>query len=125
MTATLIFLIGIPSLLSNGSSSIFTNFIDIIGLAREGATDNSFMTLVGWIANDTFLPFGGMMISIFAAYIWKKENLSEELSQGNEGYSGSFVESFINFSISYLAPVVLSIIFTLTVLSKFFAIDLL
>ena len=124
LTAILIFLIGIPSLLSNGASSILTNFIDIIGLAREGATDNSFMTLVGWVANDTLLPFGGMMISVFAAYIWKKENLSAELSQGNEGYSGSIVESFINFSISYLAPVVLSSIFVLTVLSRFFNTDL-
>ncbi|PCJ50611.1 MAG: sodium-dependent transporter [Gammaproteobacteria bacterium] len=125
LTATFIFLIGVPSLLSNGASSILTNFIDIIGLAREGATDNSFMTFVGWIANDTFLPFGGMMISIFAAHIWKKENLSAELSLGNENYAGSFVETFINFSISYLAPFVLSMIFVLTVLSKFFAIDLL
>jgi len=124
LTATLIFLIGIPSLLSNGASSILTNFIDVIGLAREGATDNSFMTLVAWIANDTFLPLGGMLISIFAAYIWKKENLSAELSIGNEGYAGSFLERFINFSISYLAPVVLSVIFLLTLLSKFFGIDL-
>jgi len=123
LTAVLIFLIGIPSLLSNGASSILTNFIDIIGLAREGATDHSFMTFVGWVANDTFLPLGGMMISIFVSYIWKKENLSEELSHGNSNYIGSNVEKFINFSVSYLAPVVLSIIFMLTVLNRFFGIE--
>jgi len=123
LTAILIFLIGVPSLLSNGASSILTNFIDIIGLAREGATDHSFMTFIGWVANDTFLPLGGMMISIFVAHIWKKENLSEELSHGNSHYIGSNIEKFINFAVSYLAPVVLSIIFILTVLNRFFGIE--
>ena len=123
LTAILIFVIGIPSLLSNGASSILTNFIQIIGIAQEGATDHSFMTLVGWIANDTFLPFGGMMISIFVAYIWKKENLAEELSHGAPDYKGSLIEKYINFAISYLAPVVLSAIFVLTVLNRFFGID--
>jgi len=123
LTAGLIFVIGIPSLLSNGASTIFSNFIQIIGLAHEGITDYSFMTLVSWVANDTFLPFGGMMISIFAAYIWKKENLSEELSHGDANYIGSMTEKYINFAISYLAPVVLSIIFVLTVLNRFFGIQ--
>ena len=123
LTAILIFVIGIPSLLSNGASSILTNFIQIIGLAHEGSTDYSFMTFVGWVANDTFLPFGGMMISIFAAYIWKKEKLTDELSQGNENYRGSLTEKYINFAISYLAPLVLSIIFVLTVLNRFFGIN--
>jgi NSS family neurotransmitter:Na+ symporter len=121
--ATLIFIVGIPSLLSNGASPFWSNFIDIIGLAREGTTDYSFMTFVGWLANDTFLPFGGMMISFYAAYIWKKENLSEEISHGYPNYQGSFAEKFINFSISYLAPVVLAIIFVLTVLNRFFGIE--
>ncbi len=124
LTAILIFVVGIPSLLSNGATSIFTNFMQIIGIAQEGATDHSFMTFVGWVANDTFLPLGGMLISIFAAYIWKKENLSEELAQGNENYIGSYTEKYINFAISYLAPVVLSIIFVLTVLNRFFNIQL-
>lgn len=124
LTAILIFVIGIPSLLSNGASSILTNFIDVIGLAREGSSDHSFMTFLGWVANDTFLPFGGMMISFFAAYIWKKENLADELSHGNENYRGSGIEKYINFAISYLAPAVLSIIFTLTVLDRFFGINI-
>ena len=58
--ATLIFIVGIPSLLSNGASPFWSNFIDIIGLAREGTTDYSFMTFIGWIANDTLLPFGAL-----------------------------------------------------------------
>lgn len=121
--ATLIFLIGIPSLLSNGASDFWSNFMGIIGMSREGMTDFSFMTFIGWVANDTFLPLGGMLISFFAAYIWKKDNLAEELSRGDKNYKGSHVEKYINFCLSYLAPVVLAIIFTLTVLNRFFGID--
>ena len=121
--ASLIFLIGIPSLLSNGASPFWSSFMEIIGMAREGMTDYSFMTFVGWLANDTFLPLGGMLISFFAAYIWKKENLSEELSRGNNKYIGSGTEKYINFCIMYLAPFVLAIIFVLTVLNRFFGID--
>ncbi|NNJ73440.1 MAG: hypothetical protein HKP09_09690 [Enterobacterales bacterium] len=86
-------------------------------------TDFSFMTFIGWLANDTFLPLGGMLISFFAAYIWKKQNLSAELSRGNNSYIGSGVEKYINFCIMYLAPFVLAIIFVLTVLNRFFGID--
>lgn len=123
LMASLIFVIGIPSLLSNGASEFWSNFIGLIGLSREGMTDLSFMTFVGWLANDTFLPLGGMLISFYAAYIWKKHNLSEELSHGYKDYQGSMVEKFINFCISYLAPVVLTVIFVLTVLNRFFGIE--
>jgi NSS family neurotransmitter:Na+ symporter len=123
LMASLIFVIGIPSLLSNGASEFWSNFIGLIGLSREGMTDLSFMTFVGWLANDTFLPLGGMLISFYAAYIWKKHNLSEELSHGYKDYQGSVVEKFINFCISYLAPVVLTVIFVLTVLNRFFGIE--
>ena len=120
IAASVIFLIGIPSLLSNGGSSYFTNFITYIG--AEKATD--FMTFVGHIANDSFLPFGGAMIAIFTAYVWKKNNLNEEIEQGYEGFEGSLVERFIDFSITYLAPVILIGIFILTVLDRFFGIQL-
>jgi len=123
LTAGLIFVIGIPSLLSQGANGFFSNFIEIIGLAREGMTDYSFLEFIQWVANDTFLPFGGMMISIYAAYIWKKENLTEELAHGNKNYAGSNMEKFINFAITYLAPSVLAVIFVLTVLNRFFGID--
>ena len=123
LMAILIFIIGIPSLLSNGASEFWSNFIGMIGLSREGMTDLSFMTFVGWLANDTFLPLGGMLISFYAAYIWKKHNLSEEISHGFKDYEGSLIQTLINFCISYLAPAVLSVIFVLTVLNRFFGIE--
>ena len=120
IVAIIIFIIGIPSLLSNGASSFFSNFITYIG--ADKATD--FMTFIGHIANDSFLPLGGALIAIFAAYFWKKHNLNEEIEQGFPGFKGTFVEKFIDFSITYLAPVILIGIFILTVLDRFFGIHL-
>jgi neurotransmitter:Na+ symporter, NSS family len=120
LVAGLIFIVGIPSMLSNGSSAFFSNFITYIG--AEKATD--FMTFIGHVANDSFLPLGGALIAIFAAYIWKKHNLNKEIEQGFEGFEDSFVEKFIDFSISYLAPVILISIFILTVLDRFFGVQL-
>jgi NSS family neurotransmitter:Na+ symporter len=118
--AILIFIVGIPSLLGNGYSAFFSNFITYFG--ADSPTD--FMSFVGHIANDTFLPLGGFLISVFAAYVWKKANLSEEISQGYPNYKGSFVEKYINFAISYLCPFILGSLFILTVLSRFFGITL-
>ncbi len=116
-----IFIIGLPSLVGNGYSAFFSNFITYGG--NESATD--FMTFIGHVANDSILPLGGCLISIFGAYVWKKANLNEEISQGYPGYKGSFVEKFLNLMISVFCPVILGIIFILTVLDRFFGITVL
>lgn len=112
----IIYIIGIPSLLSNGASEYFTSFVTYIG--ADSAT--SFMDLVGHISSDTFLPLGGMLIVFFVAYVWKKENLSEELSHGNPTFVGSIIEKLIHFGVQYVSPVILAIIFVLTVADRFF-----
>ncbi|MEL6824492.1 MAG: sodium-dependent transporter, partial [Calditrichota bacterium] len=112
--AGFIFVIGIPSLLANGASTFFSTF-----------AGSDFMTFIGYVANDTLLPLGGCLITFFAAYVWKKHNLSEEIAIGNPGYKGSAVETFINFAISYICPMLLAIITFFTILSRFFGIDVL
>lgn len=120
LIAGFIFVIGIPSLLANGASEFLSNFTGYIGMSPT--TD--FMTFIGYVANDTFLPLGGMLITIFAAYKWKKENLSAEISEGFPGYEGSFVQKFLNFTISYLCPSILGILFVLIVLNRFLGISI-
>ncbi|MGH1363696.1 MAG: sodium-dependent transporter [Calditrichia bacterium] len=117
--AGFIFVIGIPSLLSNGANDFLSTFTGFFGAAEP----KDFMTFIGYIANDTLLPLGGCLITIFAAYVWKKENLSEEIALGNPNYKGSNVESYINFAISYFCPALLAIITFFTILSRFFGID--
>jgi NSS family neurotransmitter:Na+ symporter len=118
--ATIIFVVGIPSMLSNGGSEYFSNFITYIGAKK--ATD--FMTFIGHVANDSFLPLGGTLIVIFAAYVWKKNNLHKEIEEGFTGFTGTLVSKYIDFAVTYLAPVTLSVIFIITVLDRFFGIHL-
>jgi NSS family neurotransmitter:Na+ symporter len=120
MTAGIIFLVGIPSLMANGYSGFFGSFITYFG--AESATD--FMSFAGHVANDTLLPLGGCLISIFAGYIWKKHNLIEEISHGAPNFKDSFVAKYLIFALSYLCPVILGGLFVLTVLSRFFGITL-
>jgi NSS family neurotransmitter:Na+ symporter len=121
LVAGVIFLVGIPSLLGNGYSDFFSNSFTTY---NTGGTDTDFLSLIAAIANDTLLPLGGCMISFFAAHVWKKHNLDDELAEGAPGYKGSFVQKYLNFAISYLAPIVLGALFILTVLFKFFGISI-
>jgi NSS family neurotransmitter:Na+ symporter len=117
--AIFIFLLGLPSLLSNGYSGFFTNFITYFG--ADEATN--FMTFVEHVGNDTFLPLGGFLITFFAAYVWKKHNLIDELSIGNENFKNSWVRKYLDFTISILCPLLLGIIFLMTFLNRFFGVD--
>lgn len=114
----IIYLLGIPSMLGHGYSEFFTEFIQYPG--AETATN--FLGLVLNLANDTLLPLGGCLIVIFAAYIWKKENLDEELSEGAPTYQSSLLRKYMHASTSYIIPVILGIIFVVTVLGTFFGI---
>ncbi|OUR74857.1 sodium-dependent transporter [Colwellia psychrerythraea] len=73
---------------------------------------------------DTILPLNGFLLCIFVSYRWKKKQLSEELSIGNENYKGSWVEKYINFSLGTFIPVIVLLIFVNTVATKFFAVNL-
>ncbi len=118
LIAGLIFILGIPSLLANGYSNLLSNFITYIGADKP--TD--FMTFLGHIANDTFLPLGGVLITVFAAYIWKKENLNAELEIGAPNFKGSFAQKYIDFGIRYVCPLILGILLILSVLETFFGV---
>ena len=118
--ALFIFLLGVPSLISNGDSKFFTSFITYIG----DKTPTSFLDFVQHIGSDTLLPFGGFLITIFTAYVWKKHNLNKEIETGHPGFKGTLIERYIDFAISYLCPAVLGIIFLLTLLDRFFGVNL-
>lgn len=116
--SAVIFIIGLPSMLGFGAVDAFTHF-----LTYEGA-NKSFMDLVQDIFFVISLPLGGFLLSVFIATRWKTENLSEEISHGNPGYKGSFLEKFFNTMIRFVCPVVLGIMFVLTLLQKFFGVEL-
>ena len=87
IVALIILLIGIPSAYSQGKSELFTNFITYFGADKP----IDFMQFIIDVSNDTLLPFGGFLITIYVAYVWKKNNLSDEISKGNPYFKGSFM----------------------------------
>lgn len=119
IAATIIFLAGIPTLLGNGYSEFFTQFVTYVG-ADSAVTFDTFLAHFA----DVILVIGGCLIVTFAAYVWRKENLHEQIGEGFEGYSNSRIKKVINFQVAYLAPVLLAIMFVLVVLSNFFGLEL-
>jgi len=120
IAAIIVFIIGVPSLLSNGAIESLTHFVTL-----KGAGEKSFMDFIGLIANDTFLPLGGFLLSIFVSYVWKKENLNKEIALGTDGSSGNWVEGYVDIALTYICPLLLGAMFTITVLDNFFGISLL
>lgn len=115
-----VFGLGLPSLMSNGYSNVFTKFITYFGATEP--TD--FMTFISDIASNSFLPLGGFLISLFTAFVWKKENLFEEITYGNKRFINSVIAKFLGFSIKFLCPWVLGLVFILNVLDRFFGISI-
>lgn len=117
-TALLVFAIGIPSMLSYGAVDYFTNFT-----FYEGKVKNV-LDVVFDIFSDVGLPLGGFLMTIFIATKWKTANFNKELEVGNEGYMGSFMQKYLNFALTIFAPIFLGLMFVVTVLQKFFGVNL-
>lgn len=121
LSTSIIFLVGIPSLLGNGISEFFSNnFILPFGATEPSSTD--FLSLAVGIS-DTILLLGGSLITIFAAYIWKRHNLHEEIAIGYPHYKGSFVSKLIDVGITIICPVLLILLLFVVILNNFFGID--
>lgn len=120
IVATLILILGFPSLVSNGYSDFFTNFITYVNADKA----TGFMDFAQNVANDTFLPLGGCLISIFAAYLWKTKNLNKEIAEGYPNYKGSLVEKYITLAVTLICPLILGTLFLLIFLQTFFGINL-
>lgn len=118
ISAVAVLLFSIPSVISNGYSKYFTNFITYFG--QDHATD--FMTFIGDVSSNTLLPLGGFLISVFSVYVWRRHRLFRELSRGNETFMRSFLAKYVNFTLRYTAPILLALIFVVTVLDIFFGV---
>lgn len=114
---TLLFTAGLLTIfatVSFGMVEFFTKFVNYAG------ADKSFFDVVYDVFYDTILPLNGFLLCVFVSYRWKKKNLSEELAAGNSKYVGTWVEKYLNFSLSTFIPVIVLFIFINTVATKFF-----
>ena len=116
LSATVIFLLGMPSLLANGSSEFFTSFI------TYGGASVDFMTFISDLSSNTFLPLAGLLISLFVAYVWRHDQLIQELSSDGRHPVPTWVAIYLKIALRYVCPLILGLIFLFTVLEKFFGI---
>jgi NSS family neurotransmitter:Na+ symporter len=107
--ALVIFLIGVPTVLSQGANAMFSKLSFYKG--------KDFLTFIADITDIT-LTVGGCLMCIFIAYRWKILNLDRELEQGNPGYLRSFTRKYINFTIVYVCPLLLGVLSILILWDK-------
>lgn len=112
--AIIIFIVGLPSLFSNGAVKELTEFV------HYGGETKSFMDLVIDVFSDLALPVGGFLTAIFVSYKWKTRNLANEIENGHSNFRGSIEEKFVNVMLGVISPLVVGFIIIVTVLEKFF-----
>lgn len=100
--------------MSFGMADWLTSFVKLAG------EDKSFFDLVETVFYDTILPLNGFLVCVFVIYKWKKANFDRELQQGDSGFSGSWAQKYVNFSLGTFIPAILLLIFINTVALKFF-----
>lgn len=115
LLSAFIFIIGLPSMLSQGAVEIFSHL--------PFYQDRSALDFVSEVFSDIGLPLGGFLMTLFIVTRWGTNNMSEELALGNESYRNSFLEKYVNFSIRYICPVILGIFSILIIIDKFYGID--
>jgi NSS family neurotransmitter:Na+ symporter len=112
--SAIIFLIGLPSMMSFGAFE---------GLGHLSFyKDRRFQLLVEDMT-DISLTIGGCLMCIFITYRWRLHNMDAELAQGNVKFAGSFMQSYINFSIKWVCPILLGILSILIIIDKFWGLS--
>lgn len=114
LTALLIFVVGLPSMLSQGNVEFLTHLSFYKG--------KSFLDLVQELC-DISLTLGGCLMCVFIIYRWKIGNLDEEIAHGNEGYANSFMRKYLHVMIGYVGPIILGIMSLLIITHYFYGLD--
>lgn len=105
-----VFLLGIPSILSQNNESIFNRLVFY--------KDRDFLTFIADITDIT-LTIGGCLLCIFIRKRWTIAKMNDELTSGNAGYMRSLTRHYINFTIAYVCPWLLGILSVLIIADKF------
>ena len=112
--ALLIFVLGIPVMVSQGMVPALNKLFFYKG--------QDYLVFVADMC-DISLTVGGCLMCIFIIKRWKIGNMNAELAHGNPNYQGSFIKKYINFTIQYICPVLLGVISVLIIIDKFFGLD--
>ncbi|MBK5261700.1 MAG: sodium-dependent transporter [Peptostreptococcaceae bacterium] len=95
LTIGIIFVLGIPSVLSQGP---WSNIL-ILGKNLFDLTD--------FISGNILLPAGALLLSIYTAYVWKFENYMKDTNIGTNNFK---IAKWWKLSVKFVIPVVVAII---------------
>ncbi len=106
-----IFLLGLPTMYSQG----------IIPALNKLPIHNN-PDLLSFVADmcNIMLITGGCLMCIFIRNEWTVAKMNQELAIGNSSYLSSLMRSYIDFSISWICPILLSILSVLVIIDQFF-----
>ncbi len=102
--------LGIPSILSQGKNSFFSNLINYKG------SNINFMDLMANIV-DLGLPLIGLLFCIFIFKRWDKYKITEELNKPKK--NSEFLIKYVRICVCYVSPVLMGIILLLQIVNLF------
>jgi NSS family neurotransmitter:Na+ symporter len=112
--ALLIFVLGLPSMISQGMVPSLNKLSFYRG--------QDFLSFVSDMC-DISLTIGGCLMCVFITYRWKIHKMDEELATGNDQFMNSFIRKYINFTVSYVCPLLLGVLSILVIIEKFYGIE--
>ena len=111
--AGFIFICGLPSMMSQGMIPALNK------LTFYGGRD--FLTFIS-DTSDLFLTIGGGLMCLFIRHRWKLFNMHEELEKGDPGFRTRFVRRYLDFTITWVCPIILGVLSLVIILENFFGV---
>jgi neurotransmitter:Na+ symporter, NSS family len=112
--ALVIFIVGLPSMMSQGMIPAFNKLLFYRG--------QDFLTFVADMC-DISLTVGGCLMCIFISRQWGIQNMDKELAEGNETYMASAMRKYFHFTIRWVCPILLGIMSILIIIEKFVGLE--
>lgn len=101
-----VFALAIPSALGNGAVSFLTT---LPGLSTD------FLSLMGTIWNDFSLPLGGLLTAIFVGWVWRFDDVLDELRAHDAWFPAPWVWVFL---VRWVCPAAILLIIIAALLSR-------
>jgi NSS family neurotransmitter:Na+ symporter len=111
--AAFIFICGLPSMMSQGMIPALNK------LTFYGGRD--FLTFIS-DTSDLFLTIGGGLMCLFIRHRWKLFNMHEELEKGDPSFRTRFVRRYLDFTITWVCPIILGVLSLVIILENFFGV---
>lgn len=102
----IVFLVGIPPVLGYSTWDGFS----FMGFDILDTYD--------WIANNIFLPLGGLLTSIFAGYVWKSQKVRDEANKVGGVIN---IGKWYGFLVKIIVPIAIILIMIVTIYQQFIA----